>query len=65
MYPFGAYWFWMPPMRSSARGIEQARALEQQLPREQRAVQLALREDALGQRPEGLYLPLRSISSMR
>ena len=21
MYAFGAYWFWMPPIRSSARGI--------------------------------------------
>ena len=21
MYPFGAYWFWIPPIRSSTRGI--------------------------------------------
>ena len=39
--------------------------LEQQLPREQRAIQLALRENAAGHAApaEGLYLPLRSISS--
>ena len=47
MYAFGAYWFWMPPMRSSARGIGEPDALEQQLSSEERAVQLALREGAL------------------
>ena len=47
MYAFGAYWFWMPPIRSSARGMDSVDALEQELTREQRAVQLPLGEHAL------------------
>jgi len=43
MYAFGAYWFWMPPIRSRPRD-RQPGTLQQKLPREQRPVQL--RENA-------------------
>ena len=56
MYAFGAYWSWMPPIRSSARGIGKAGALEEELSREQRAVQLTLREGSLGARRHGANL---------
>ena len=46
MYIDGAYCACSPPMRSSAAGIGSSRALEQHLAREQRAVELALGEDA-------------------
>ena len=47
MYIEGAYWAWMPPIRSSARGIASLRRLQQELALEQRAVELALGEDSL------------------
>ena len=46
MYIDGAYCAWMPPMRSSALGSGRAGAFEQQLARQQRPVQLPLREGA-------------------